>query len=164
MHAFYLRNMYLNNKLTQPGGINLAGVPVDLSLIKTPVFFLSTQLDHIVPWQSAYAGLRLLSGDKTFVLGGSGHIAGVVNPPEKNKYYYYTNSSIHKNPDAFLKGAEKHLGSWWPYWKKWLSAYTGETVPANKLVSEKFPAIEDAPGSYVKKTLIDINKILKVQC
>ena len=146
MHSFYLRNMYLNNKLVQPRGIAMKGVPIDLRDITTPSFLISAQDDHIAPWRSTYAATQLYKGPVTFVLAKSGHIAGVVNPPAANKYGYFTNAKCPPHPDDWLKAAKSHEGSWWPAWMEWLSPYAGEMVPARKPAN----AIEDAPGSYVR--------------
>jgi polyhydroxyalkanoate synthase len=150
MHSFYLRNMYYRNVLKNPGGIKLAGVPIDLGTIKVPVYFLSTREDHIAPWRSTYAGTQLVSGPVRFVLGASGHIAGVINPPSANKYGYWTSEARPVDPAAWLEGAEYHPGSWWTDWTKWVSRHGGGQVPARQPGDGKLAAIEDAPGSYVK--------------
>jgi len=150
MHSFFLRNMYIKNLLKQPGGLTLSGVPIDLSKVKTPAYFLSTVEDHIAPWKSTYAGARLMSGPVKFVLGGSGHIAGVINPPSSNKYGYRTNAKLVPNPDSWLKGTKHNDGSWWTDWGKWIADYGGEKVPARIPGKGKLKALEDAPGSYVK--------------
>lgn len=151
MHSFYLRKMYLENKLVEPGGITLAGVPIDLSQIHTPTYIISTREDHIAPWKSTYAATKLYSGPVKFVLSGSGHIAGVVNPPSANKYGYWTNSKKPKDPDAWLKDATKHNGSWWLDWDSWIKKYAGKkTVDARVPGSGALDVLEDAPGSYVK--------------
>ncbi|MBL6931360.1 MAG: class I poly(R)-hydroxyalkanoic acid synthase [Rhodospirillales bacterium] len=151
MHSFYLRNMYLKNKLVEPGGVSLAGEPIDLTKIKTPTYILSTLDDHIAPWQSTYAATGLYSGPKRFVLSASGHIAGVVNPPEKEKYCYWTNPKIPKDPKKWQEDAKQHKGSWWPDWDKWLKKHSGgKDVKARKPGDGKLKPIEDAPGSYVK--------------
>lgn len=149
MHSFYLRKMYQENLLREPGGIALDGVPVDLRAIKTPTYVLSTREDHIAPWRSTYAAMHLYSGPRRFVLSASGHIAGVVNPPAAQKYCYWTNSAKPKSPDKWLEKAERHDGSWWPNWLEWLSRYCGGTVPAREPGDGKFELLEDAPGSYV---------------
>ncbi len=150
MHAFYLRNMYLENKVVQPGGISLAGQPIDLGKIKTPVYWLSTREDHIAPWKSTYKATQIYKGKKRFVLSASGHIAGVVNPPVANKYCYWTNAKTPADPDAWFDGAEQHHGSWWSDWRKWLKAHDGGDVPARHPGDGGLKPIEDAPGSYVK--------------
>ncbi len=153
MHSFYLRNMYINNLLRKPGGITLHGVPIDLAKVKIPLYFASTIEDHIAPWRSTYAGARLFPGKVHFVLGGSGHIAGIVNPPVANKYGYWTNGKLADSPQAWLDGATQHAGSWWTDWAQWIQAHAGEKVPARVPGKGKLKALEDAPGSYVKLRL-----------
>jgi polyhydroxyalkanoate synthase len=156
MHSFYLRTMYQENLLAQPGGITLAGVPIDLGKVKVPSFILSTREDHIAPWKSAYAGTQLLGGPVRFCLTASGHIAGVVNHPDGKKYSHWTNNrKPPKNPEAWLRGAEERPGSWWPEWRKWLDRYGGGQVPAREPGAGKLQPIEDAPGAYVRVRLID---------
>jgi polyhydroxyalkanoate synthase subunit PhaC len=149
MHSFYLRNMYQKNLLVQPGGISLAGVPIDLRKIETPTFMLSTREDHIAPWKSTYAATQVFSGSVKFVLAASGHIAGVVNSPASGKYCYWTNTRLPKSPDQWLESAKQTPGSWWPEWQKWLSRYAGGKVPAREPGAGNLPVLEDAPGSYV---------------
>jgi polyhydroxyalkanoate synthase len=154
MHSFYLRNMYLNNLLKEPGGISLCGVPIDLRKIKVPAYFISTAEDHIAPWKSTYKGARILAqaGDSTrFVLGGSGHIAGVVNPPAANKYGYWTHDALPESPEEWMAQATQHDGSWWPDWQKWVAARGGGKVPARKPGDGALAIIEDAPGRYVSE-------------
>ncbi len=147
MHRFYLRNMYRDNKLIEKGGITIDGVDIDLSKIKTPCHFVSTKEDHIAPWVATYAGTKLLgSKDKTFTLAASGHIAGVVNPPHKNKYCHWVNSELPETSDEWLENAQQCDGSWWPHWQKWVEPFAGEKVAKRKISK----SIEDAPGSYVK--------------
>ncbi|MHC8510173.1 MAG: class I poly(R)-hydroxyalkanoic acid synthase [Rhodospirillales bacterium] len=152
MHRFYLREMYLNNKLKNPGGVTLAGVPVDLSKIDIPVYMLATEDDHIAPWRSAYAGRRLFGGETAFVLAGSGHIAGVVNPPDKNKYLHRVNPAAPENADEWIADAWTHEGSWWPHWRAWLAAHAGPGATAKARVPGEggLKVIEPAPGSYVR--------------
>jgi polyhydroxyalkanoate synthase len=150
MQSYYLRNMYYKNVLKNAGQINLANVPIDLCKIDVPVYFLSTREDHIAPWHSTYAGTQLMSGPVRFVLGASGHVAGVINPPSANKYGYWTNEKLTADPDTWLKRAAYHEGSWWPDWGRWITAHGGGEVPARQPGSGKLPSIEDAPGSYVK--------------
>ncbi len=150
MHSFYLRNMYLKNKLGVPGAVTLAGVPVDLSQVKVPAYFISTVEDHIAPWKTTYKGAQYLGGDVRFVLGGSGHIAGIVNPPAAKKYQYWTNEKRADTPEAWFAGATPHPGSWWEDWQRWMEQQNGgDKVPAR--IPSK--AIEDAPGSYVMQRL-----------
>jgi polyhydroxyalkanoate synthase len=148
MHSFYLRNMYLKNRLGVPGAVTLAGVPVDLSKVTVPAYFISTVEDHIAPWKTTYEGARYLGGEVRFVLGGSGHIAGIVNPPAAKKYHYWTNDALADTPDAWFEGATQHPGSWWGDWQRWMEQQNGgDKVPAR--IPSK--AIEDAPGSYVTR-------------
>ncbi len=149
MHAFYLRKMYLENKLIEPGGTTLDGTPVDLTAIKTPSYVLSTREDHIAPWKSTYAAVNTYKGKTRFVLAGSGHIAGVINPPAANKYMHWTNEKAPKDPDVWLAGATQTPGSWWPDWSRWVANFAGSKVPARTPGDGKLKPIEDAPGSYV---------------
>jgi len=150
MHSFYLRNMYLRNALKDPGGVKLAGVAIDLSKVRTPSYFISTAEDHIAPWKSTYLGARRLGGPVRFVLGGSGHIAGIVNPPAAKKYCYWTNDAAPASPDEWQSGATRHEGSWWNDWQAWMEARNaGERVPARVPGDGKLRVLEDAPGSYV---------------
>jgi polyhydroxyalkanoate synthase len=150
MHSFYLRRFYHENALVRPGGVCLAGVDIDLRRIDLPVYWLSTREDHIAPWKSTYAATQLYRGPGRFVLAGSGHIAGVVNPPASGKYGYWTNSDLPADPEAWLAHAAHHEGSWWDDWASWNAAYTGGKVPARQPGDGKLTPIEDAPGSYVR--------------
>ena len=114
------------------------------------VYFLSTVEDHIAPWKSTYAGTRLVSGPVRFVLGGSGHIAGVINPPTANKYHYWTNAELAAAPDEWLAGAQQHEGSWWSDWAQWIAHHAGKPVLTRQPGSSRLSPIEDAPGAYVK--------------
>ncbi|MDP6707541.1 MAG: class I poly(R)-hydroxyalkanoic acid synthase [Alphaproteobacteria bacterium] len=150
MHSFYLRNMYQRNLLSTPGGISLAGTPIDLGEIDMPVYILSTKEDHIAPWKSTYVATGLYKGKTRFTLAGSGHIAGVVNPPSPGKYGYWTNDELPEDAEHWLEGAEHKDGSWWPDWRKWLARHSGKKVPARQPGDGAAKIIEDAPGSYVK--------------
>jgi len=151
MHSFYLRSMYLQNRLKEPGGVTLGGVPIDLRKITVPAYFISTAEDHIAPWKSTYKGARLLTGPTRFVLGGSGHIAGIVNPPSANKYGFWTNPELPETAEAWQAAAAKQDGSWWNDWQGWIAGRNGtERVPARIPGAGGLKAIEDAPGSYVK--------------
>jgi polyhydroxyalkanoate synthase subunit PhaC len=150
MHTYYLRNMYQKNLLSTPGGVTLDGVPIDLGKVKTPVYILATKEDHIAPWKSSYKGSQLYSGKNKFVLSGSGHIAGVVNPPAANKYGYWTNPKLPEEADDWFAGAKQHDGSWWPDWIKWIKAHDKTTVPARTPGDGKLEVLEDAPGSFVQ--------------
>jgi polyhydroxyalkanoate synthase len=150
MLVSYLRNMYRQNLLMKPGGLILGGTPIDLRTVRAPTYFLATRDDHIAPWRSCYPGTQAFKGPKRFVLGASGHIAGIVNPPAASKYGYWTNAKLPQDPDAWLTGAEQHAGSWWPDWIAWLSRRSGKKVPARQPGDGKLTPLEDAPGSYVK--------------
>jgi polyhydroxyalkanoate synthase len=150
MHSFYLRKMYQENKLVQPGGVSLDGVPIDLGKITLPAYFLSTREDHIAPWLSTYRGTQLLKGKTRFVLAASGHIAGVVNPPEAGKYSHWVNPELPADPQAWFAGATELAGSWWPDWQRWITGLSKAQVPARTPGDGELPAIEDAPGAYVK--------------
>ncbi len=150
MHSFYVRNMYQKNLLREPGGITLAGVPIDLRKIEAPVCFLSAFEDHIAPWKSTYAGTQLVGGPVKFVLSGSGHIAGVINPASSDKYGFWLNPNTPPDPDDWFKDAVQQEGSWWPDWLAWLQPNAGPHVPARSPGDGQLKPIEDAPGSYVK--------------
>ncbi|MDE2008270.1 MAG: class I poly(R)-hydroxyalkanoic acid synthase, partial [Rhodospirillales bacterium] len=154
MHSFYLRKMYQENLLKDAGGIELKGVPIDLGKIKIPAYFLSTREDHIAPWQSTYRGTHLLGGKNRFVLAASGHIAGVVNPPEGGKYSHWINPDLPPDAETWLAGATEIAGSWWPDWQRWVTALDDTRVPARRPGDGKLTPIEDAPGSYVKLRLV----------
>jgi len=149
MHSFYLRKMYLENRLAEPGGITLAGTPIDLSRINIPSFILSTREDHIAPWKSTYAATRLYSGPIKFVLSASGHMAGVISAPG-SKYGHWTNDDLPAGADQWLSGATSHQGSWWPVWDSWVTRLDDVRVPAREPGGGNLPVIEDAPGSYVR--------------
>ncbi|MFA9441981.1 MAG: PHA/PHB synthase family protein [Hyphomicrobium sp.] len=150
-HGFYLREFYCDNRLAK-GEMTIAGTRLDIKKVKLPVFELSTKEDHIAPAKSVFAGAALLGGPVEFVLSGSGHIAGVVNPPSKVKYQYWTNNKPAKTLEEWTKSATEHPGSWWPHWAKWLAGHSGAwTAPREP--GEKLGAIEDAPGSYVKSNI-----------
>ena len=150
MHSFYLRNMYLKNRLREPGGITLAGVPIDLSKVTVPTYFVSAIEDHIAPWKTTWLGPRLLKGKSRFVLSGSGHIAGMINPPAANKYGYWTNPGDAPSADAWLAAATPHEGSWWLDWREWIAREQGREVPARVPGKGGLAVLEDAPGSYAR--------------
>jgi polyhydroxyalkanoate synthase len=159
MYCSYVRNTYLENKLREPGALTNCGVPVDLAKVDRPSFIVATREDHIVPWRAAYKSVGLLGGDKTFVLGASGHIAGVVNPPQGNKRSHWLSDALPSEADAWLAKAQEQRGSWWPHWSQWLEAFKGgeRDAPA-QTGSAQYPAIEPAPGRYVKqKALIGLS-------
>ena len=153
MHSFYLRKMYQENELAVPGGITLRGEPIDLRRIKIPAYFLSTREDHIAPWKATYRGARLLGGPTRFVLAASGHIAGVVNPPDSGKYNHWINTELPTDLQEWLAGATELAGSWWPDWHRWITAQAPERVPARIPGQGTLKVIEPAPGSYVKVKL-----------
>jgi len=149
-HSYYLRNCYLENRLST-GSMVLDNTLLDLSKVKVPVYNLATREDHIAPAESVLYGSQFFGGPVKYVLSGSGHIAGVVNPPASGKYQYWTNDNIRDIKLAdWLKGAQEHKGSWWPDWRQWLDSIDAETVPARPVGTEALPPIEDAPGSYVR--------------
>jgi polyhydroxyalkanoate synthase len=149
MHSFYLRNMYQKNLLSVPGGIKMKGVPIDLSSIDIPTYFLSCREDHIAPWTSTYKGAKNFGGESRFVLATSGHIAGVVNPPDGGKYNHFVSKTMPATPDEWLEGATEIAGSWWPDWQRWVTGFDKAQVPARIPGKGKLKAIEAAPGSYV---------------
>ncbi|MFY9818643.1 MAG: class I poly(R)-hydroxyalkanoic acid synthase [Pseudolabrys sp.] len=149
-HSFYLRNCYLDNKLSK-GKMEIGGTKLDLKKVKVPVYNLATREDHIAPAKSVLFGSQFFGGPVKYVLAGSGHIAGVVNPPGKAKYQYWTGGKpAGSNVDDWLKRATEHPGSWWPDWLKWLKSHDAKTAPARKIGGGKLKPTEDAPGSYVK--------------
>lgn len=154
VHSFLLRNLYLDNELIQPNKVRVDGVGLNLSRVKTPNFFISTQEDHIALWGGTFKGAGALGGDSTLVLGESGHVAGIVNPPSRQKYGYYTNPAPYRDNKSWLDGATYHPQSWWLYWQEWVAPYAGEKVPARAIGNDAYPPLEDAPGSYVKVNLI----------
>jgi polyhydroxyalkanoate synthase subunit PhaC len=150
--AWYLRNLYLENSLRVPGKLPMCGVKADLGRVDMPHFILATREDHIVPWQSSYLGRQHLGGQSTFVLGASGHIAGVINPAAKNKRSHWISANTTANPEEWLAGATEVPGSWWQRWIDWLKQYADGEVPARgRLGSKKYPPGEPAPGAYVKE-------------
>jgi polyhydroxyalkanoate synthase len=158
MYCWYLRNTYLENKLRIPDALVNCGVPVDLGKIRMPVFILATREDHIVPWRSAYRSLSLVGGERTFVLGASGHVAGVVNPPGKNRRSYWADAGstadFPDEPDEWLERAQEHQGSWWPAWTEWLWSHAGGTRKAPTACGTvQYRPIEPAPGRYVKQRI-----------
>jgi polyhydroxyalkanoate synthase len=154
-HTWYMRNMYLHNRLREPGALTVAGEPIDVTRVKTPSYILATRDDHIAPWKTCYESTQLFSGPNRFVLGNSGHIAGVINPPTKVKYGYRAGGDTPADAQEWFDKAEEQPGSWWVDWAKWLGRHGGAKVNARKPGGKGFPALEDAPGSFVKKTLKD---------
>lgn len=156
VHSFYLRNMYLKNSLIEPNKVKLAGVTLDLNTINVPSYFLAAQDDHIVPWQSSYKSSQFYNGKVKFVLTTSGHVAGVINPPHKNKYGYWTNNRNPNKPEKYLSSAIFKQGSWWDDWVLWLKKYSGKIQSIDYLNTAKQYVIENAPGTYVKVRLSEI--------
>jgi polyhydroxyalkanoate synthase len=150
MHSYYLRNMYMKNLLREPNALTLAGTKIDLSKVSVPAYFVSAMEDHIAPWKTTYAGPHVLGGRSRFVLSGSGHIAGIVNPPSANKYGYWTNESMPDSADEWLQSAKQHEGSWWTDWRQWIGPHLGKEVAARVPAKGKLPVIEAAPGSYAR--------------
>ncbi len=154
MHSFYIRKMYHENRLIEPGGLTLADVPIDVHRIDVPSFIIGADADHIAPWKSVYQATQAYKGDCHFLLADSGHIAGIINPPKANKYGYWTNTELPADPDQWRAGATKEDGSWWPIWHDWLAAFDNETVPA-RTPGDGLAVIENAPGGYALKRLDD---------
>ena len=152
MYCWYVRNTYLENKVAQPGRTLQCGVPLDLGTLDMPAFLYASREDHIVPWRTVYASHRVLGGDTTFVLGASGHIAGVINPASKNKRNHWVATCPAGDADEWLASAADVPGSWWPNWSAWLARHAGPKVAAPKTSARsKYRAIEAAPGRYVKE-------------
>ena len=152
MYAWYLRNTYLENNLVKPGKVTVCGEKIDLGKVDLPTYIYGSREDHIVPASGAYASVKHLPGKKRFVMGASGHIAGVINPPAKKKRSYWTNDKLPATFGEWVAGAQEHPGSWWPDWANWLKGHAGKQVPAPRTYGKarKYKAIEPAPGRYVK--------------
>ncbi|MCB1885271.1 MAG: alpha/beta fold hydrolase [Geminicoccaceae bacterium] len=150
LHLFCLRGLYGQNLLARPGALEVEGTPIDLGRIGAPCFSLALKDDHLVPWASVHAGGRLLQERPTFVLGGSGHVAGVVNPPDARKYAYWTNPAEPPDAAGWLEGARRHPGSWWPFWRDWLLRHAGGASAPRDPERGPLPPIEPAPGRYVR--------------
>jgi polyhydroxyalkanoate synthase len=149
-HSYYLRNCYLENNLSQ-GKMEIDGVFLDLKKIQVPIYTVATREDHIAPAESVYIGASMFGGPVEFVCAGSGHIAGIINPPAGKKYQYWTGARPEgENVEAWIKRSTEHPGSWWPHWLEWIRHFDPSPVPARVPGTAGFPAIEDAPGSYVK--------------
>ncbi|MEZ8744673.1 class I poly(R)-hydroxyalkanoic acid synthase [Vibrio sp. 10N.261.49.A5] len=158
-HNFLLRELYLENKLVQDKGVKVGGVWIDLNKIKIPSYFISTKEDHIALWQGTYRGALNTGGNKTFVLGESGHIAGIVNHPEKKKYGYWLNDNLDDSADEWLNNASHNEGSWWTHWDQWLQGFEAdEKIEPFNQGSELHPVIGKAPGNYVKQVLPIVDK------
>src|SRR3954462_13741256 len=148
-HSFYLRRCYINNDLSQ-GRIEMGGVTLDLSKVTIPVYHLAAREDHIAPARSVFLGAQVLGGPVRFVVSGSGHIAGVVNPPGRNRYQHWTGGSHVGELETWLEDAEEHPGSWWPDWQAWIEERDSKRVPARQVGAGTLAPIEDAPGQYVR--------------
>jgi polyhydroxyalkanoate synthase len=152
MYCWYTRNTYLENNVKDPGKTTQCGVPVDLSKIDVPVYLLASREDHIVPWKSAFRSKDLIGGESRFVLAASGHVAGVINPPARNKRSHWINDDLESDPQTWFEAAEERPGSWWPDWDSWMKTYSNGTTPApDRQGNETFNPIEPAPGRYVKE-------------
>ncbi len=157
MHRYYLHEMYLRNRLKESGALRLNETPIDLRRVETPAFFVGTLQDHIAPWKSVYAGIKLHSGPMQFMLAGSGHIAGAINPPEGKKYNYYRNDAVAATAAEWFQAAKEEAGSWWLSWEKWLRQHSGEKVAARQVGAGGLPPLEPAPGSYVRVKVAELN-------
>jgi len=154
LYAYYLRNMYLENRLRIPGALRMQGVPVDLGTIMIPAMVVAARDDHIVPWKTAYRGARLLRGNTEFVLGASGHVAGIVNPADANQRHYWVtdDGKLPAEAEHWLDAAHEVSGSWWHHWMNWLRPQSGKTVPAPENTgNKKYQRVEQAPGRYVRE-------------
>ena len=152
MYCWYLRHTYLQNELVKPGKLTVCGEKVDLGKITVPAYIYASHDDHIVPWKSAYESTHILKGKNQFVLGASGHIAGVINPPAKNKRHYFENNKLAKTADEWLASAKEIKGSWWPNYAKWLEQFGGKKIKASKSFGNaQYKKLEAAPGKYVKE-------------
>jgi len=152
MYCWYLRHLYLQNELRVPGRLITCGEKVDVGAIKAPFYLYASREDHIVPWDAAYRSTQMIKGKKRFVMGASGHIAGVINPPAKGKRNYWTNDRLVEQAEDWFDAAREHPGSWWTDWSKWLAGHGGQKVAAPKTPGNRqYKAIEPAPGRYVKQ-------------
>ncbi|MEO8975445.1 MAG: class I poly(R)-hydroxyalkanoic acid synthase [Casimicrobiaceae bacterium] len=152
MYLYYMREMYLNNRLREHDALVMLGEPVDLARVACPAYVFATRDDHIVPWKSAWRSIKLLGGKAAFVLGASGHIAGVVNPPQAGRRHYWTGPVRAGDADAWLAHAKRVDGSWWPHWSAWLAAHRGGMRNAPRCTgNELLPALAAAPGTYVSE-------------
>ena len=152
MYCWYTRNTYLENNIKDPGKTTQCGVPVDLSKIGLPIYLLASREDHIVPWKSAFRSKDLIGGEARFVLAASGHVAGVINPPARNKRNHWLNDDLESDPQGWFDAAEEKAGSWWPDWDRWMKTHSSGAIPApDRQGNETFNPIEPAPGRYVKQ-------------
>ena len=146
----FVRKIILDNALAKPGALEIAGTPIGLSRIETPVYFVSLKDDHVAAWQDTYRGAEKFLGEKVFTLGGSGHNAGTINPPAAKRHGFWTNTGFPPNAEDWLASAQRHEGSWWPTWSEWLKPRSGEEVAARVVGAGGIAAIEPAPGSYAR--------------
>jgi polyhydroxyalkanoate synthase len=151
MHSFYLRNMYIKNLMGVPGGISLRETPIDLAKVKIPSYFISTNEDHIAPWKTTYKGAKYLKGPVRFVLGGSGHIAGIVNPPAAKKYHYWTNDALPETAEKWFESATQKPGSWWEDWQAWIEQQNADAPRVPARIPKN--TLEAAPGRYARLRL-----------
>jgi len=152
-HNDMLEKFYLDNQLVKPGAYSVKGTKIDLGKIDIPLYFISAHQDHIAKWKITYEGAKICRNNATFVLGESGHIAGIVNPPEKKKYSYWTNQTLPENAEDWLAASEHHEGSWWPHWQNWLAQYQGKHLAKREPENGALEVLGDAPGTYVKRKL-----------
>jgi polyhydroxyalkanoate synthase len=151
MYCWYTRNTYLENNIKEPGKTTQCGVPIDLSKVKLPLYLLASREDHIVPWKTAFGSKDLIGRDVRFVLAASGHVAGVINPPARNKRSHWLNDELGPDPQNWLEGAQENSGSWWPDWDAWMKRHSdGITSAPNQQGNAHHNSIEPAPGRYVK--------------
>jgi polyhydroxyalkanoate synthase len=151
MYCWYARNTYIENNIKEPGKTTQCGTPVDLSKIKAPAYLLASREDHIVPWKSSYLTKNLIGGNARFVLAASGHIAGVVNPPARNKRSHWLSDELVSDPQGWFDRAQEKPGSWWPDWDAWMKRHSIGTISApTQLGNQHYPPVEPAPGRYAK--------------
>lgn len=151
MVKYYLQNMYLENNLIIANRLQIKNTPVNLKNISTPAFFVAAEKDHLVPWESVYAGLKYHSGDVSFILSAPGHVVGIINPPQNNKYSFKVNQNIYNDPKQWLVDAKEHPGSWWPFWQQWLITIDNNKIPAATRAITPKDSLANAPGTYVHK-------------
>jgi polyhydroxyalkanoate synthase len=152
MYCWYTRNTYLENNIKEPGKTTQCGVPIDLSKVKVPLYVLASREDHIVPWKAAYGSKDLIGIAARFVLAASGHVAGVINPPARNKRSHWLNDQLVSDPNSWLEKAEERSGSWWPDWDAWMKHHSSGICPAPAQPGNaRYQTIEPAPGRYVKQ-------------
>ena len=146
----FQREILLENALTKPDRLKIGGTPIDVRKIRTPLCFVSLKDDHVANWEQTYRGATRFEAPKRFILGGSGHNAGTINPPAANKHGYWTNDALPSEPGEWLEKAERHEGSWWTEWASWLTKHSGPEVKARPVSAGSLPVLEAAPGSYAR--------------